>query len=71
MSDARNTRATSKLDSSPQSNANANKMLMEAKSRHDNKKKDSESTVKNVFDEKTNFLQETINENVRTYKNCT
>ena len=29
-------------------------------------KKDSESIVKKVFDEKTNFLEETINENART-----
>ena len=28
MSDTRKTRATAKLDSSPQSNANANKMIM-------------------------------------------
>ena len=31
-------------------------------------KKDLESIVKKVFDEKTNFLQETINENAHTLK---
>ena len=48
MSDRRKTRGTSKLDSSPQSNANANKMLMEAKSGHDNKKRFREHCEKSV-----------------------
>ena len=67
MSDTRNTRATAKLDSSPQSNAN--KMLMEEIRRLKADmitKKDLESIVKKVFEEKTSVLQETINENART-----
>ena len=67
MSDTRNTRATAKLDSSPQSSAN--KMLMDEIRRLKADmitKKDLESIVKKVFDEKTSVLQETINENART-----
>ena len=69
MSDTRNTRATAKLDSSPQSSAN--KMLMEEIRRLKADmitKKDLETIVKKVFDEKTSVLQETIHENERTFQ---
>ena len=60
MSDTRKTRTTAKLDSSPQSNANANKMIMVEIRRLKGDmitKKDLESIVKKVFVEKTSVLK--------------
>ena len=58
MSDTRKTRTTAKLDSSPQSNANKMIMVEIRRLKGDMiTKKDLESIVKKVFDEKTSVLK--------------